>query len=143
MSSPYISPCYCTNTRRAAGLVTELYDDALRPLGLNAAQYYLLINLLRLEPVNTTQFANHVGLDRSTLVRNIRVLQNNGWVEDQATRQNHQFRLTQLGRSMLEKAVPVWEKIQNDFIEQMGHEDAKELTRLLRKVQDLKSQKED
>lgn len=142
MSSPYISPCYCTNTRRAAGIITELYDDALRPFGLNAAQYYLLINLSRLEPMDTTHFANHVGLDRSTLVRNIRILQNNGWVEDQANGQKHQFRLTQSGRMLLEKATPVWEETQNDFSDQMGHEDSKELMRLLRKVQALKPRKE-
>lgn len=138
MSKTYVSQCYCTNARRAARAITEMYDDALRPLGLTVAQYYLLINISRLEPVDTSRLAGHVGLERSTLVRNVRLLRNNGWVEDRSSGQKHQFQLTVSGRRLLAGAMAVWEEIQADFNEQMGLDDADALQRLLRKAQDLK-----
>lgn len=137
MGEPYTSPCFCTNARRAASTMTELYDGALRPVGLTVAQYYLLINLSRLEPVDTTRLAGRVGLDRSTLVRNIRSLQGSGWVEDIAKGPKHQFRLTELGRSTLARAIPAWEATQAEFVRQFGQEDAEALMLLLRKVQNF------
>ncbi|WP_130861836.1 MarR family winged helix-turn-helix transcriptional regulator [Bacilliculturomica massiliensis] len=138
MTTPFMSPCYCANLRRAAGAMTEAYDDNFSGLGLSAAQYYLLINLSRLEPVNTTQLARHVGLERSTLVRNMRLLLKNGWAEDWADGREHRFRLTKAGNRLLDQAKPLWEETQRSIMEQLGAEDAEELIRLLRKVQSLK-----
>ena len=45
MAKLYESPCYCTNLRRSANAVSDYYDARLRPSGLTAAQYYLLLNL--------------------------------------------------------------------------------------------------
>lgn len=138
MGEPPINPCYCTNLRRAARIISEIYDNALRQAGMTSAQCYLLISLSALEPIDTTHFAARVDLDRSTLVRNIRVLQNNGWVEDVSNSVKHQFRLTESGRTALRKSIPLWEEAQARFLERMSREDAAELMRLLLKVQDMK-----
>ena len=136
----YESPCYCTNLRRCAGAVTDFYNTELQPAGLNAAQYYLLINLSRLKTANTSHWAQHVGLDRSTLVRNVKTLVERGWVEDIGNTGGnaHQFALTELGTETLKQAVPIWEDAQQQFQEHMGTEDAEVLLGLLRKLQQLR-----
>ena len=133
-----VTPCYCTNLRRAAGAATEYYDSAFQPLGLSAAQYYLLANLSRMEPVNTTRLAGQVRLDRSTLVRNLRILQKYGWVDDRHVGREHRFYLPEAGREILSQAEPLWKKAQENLESRLGQEDAAELMRLLQKVQDLK-----
>lgn len=91
-----------------------------------------------MEPTNTNHLAQHVGLERSTLVRNLCVLEKKGWIEDLAKSQKHQFKLTKKGQELLSAAIPLWEKAQSEFVLQFGQEDASELMRLLQKVQDTK-----
>ena len=67
MAKLYDSKCYCTNIRRSANVLTEYYNKGLEDTGLSVAQYYLLINLKRLERANITHWAERVGLDRSTM----------------------------------------------------------------------------
>ena len=138
MAKPFFSPCYCTNLRRAAGAVTDFYTNTFNELGLSVAQYYLLKSLSHLAPVTTTHLAREVGLERSTLVRNMRVLQKNGWIDDVSASPKHQFQLSETGHALLSKAIPLWEKAQSGFMEELGYEDTAELIRLLQKVQNMK-----
>ena len=75
MSKLYNSTCYCTNLRRSANAMSEFYDSALKEAELTISQYYLLVNLSRLGKANITHWSEQVGLDRSTMVRNIKPLQ--------------------------------------------------------------------
>lgn len=136
----YESPCYCTNLRRGSGAITEFYNSMLQPTGLNAAQYYLLINLSRLGTANTSVWAQHVGLDRSTLVRNVKTLEEKGWVQDTGNSGGnaHQFTLTELGENTLGSAIPVWNQAQLQIRDFLGEKEAETLLLLLRKLQELK-----
>ena len=81
MAKLYKSKCYCTNLRRSANAISDFYDNALKNAGLTVSQYYLLINLSRLGKANITHWAQRVGLDRSTMVRNIKPLESRGLIE--------------------------------------------------------------
>ena len=81
MSKLYNSTCYCTNLRRSANAMSEFYDSALKEAELTISQYYLLVNLSRLGKANITHWSEQVGLDRSTMVRNIKPLQSRGLIE--------------------------------------------------------------
>ena len=70
----YKSQCYCMNLRRAANAVTDYYDAVLKDLGVSVSQFSLLLNLARMETANTSELAERVKLDRSTLVRNLKPL---------------------------------------------------------------------
>ena len=72
--------CYCTLARRSARVLTEFYDAALIPSGLKITQYSLLRAVERLEQSSLTELAEATGLDRSTLGRNLRVLERAGFV---------------------------------------------------------------
>lgn len=143
MSKLYKSPCYCTNLRRSASTITEYYNDALRPIGLNAAQYYLLINLSRLETANITQWAAHVGLERSTMVRNTRVLLHHGWIEDVPQGRGRQFSLTADGCNLVEQALQIWSRVQDEMETFLGKEDAEALLRIAEKLQRLEASEND
>lgn len=132
----YQSPCYCTNLRRSAHWATELYDQALAPSGLSVPQYYLLINLSRLERANATHWAEHVGLDRTTLVRNVRVLEDKGLVTVTQGR-GRTYTLTDTGRAALARAVTCWEQAQANMAALLGPQDAAAVLRICQKLQTI------
>lgn len=136
MARLYQSSCYCTNMRRSANILTDYYDKALKETGLTIAQYYLLINLSRLEKANITHWAEHIGLERSTMVRNVRLLQRLGVVEE--TEGNGKtFTLSPAGERMLEEAADAWSRAQRELEDFLGAEDAGALLRIGRKLQEL------
>lgn len=73
--------CLCTQLRRASRGVTRRYDDALAAVGLGAAQFSLLRHVQRLGQPSISLLADAMGLDRSTLGRNLRVLEEQGLVQ--------------------------------------------------------------
>ena len=105
-TQPYKSICYCTNLRRSANMLSDIYDACLKPSSVTVAQYYLLVNLFRLGSANITHWAQRVGLDRSTMVRNIKPLQTRGYVETTEGR-GKAFTLTPEGEHVLELAGAV------------------------------------
>lgn len=130
----YESPCYCTNLRRAAQWATEYYDKMLAPSGLSVPQYYLLVNLSRMEKANLSRWAQQVGLDRTTMVRNVKTLESKGLV---ATTQGRgkTFELTELGRATTAHGVELWEQAQKNLRRELGEDDADALLRICRKLQ--------
>ena len=130
----YKSPCYCTNLRRSANWATELYDKALAPSGLSVPQYYLLINLSRMEKANTARWAEQVGLERTTLVRNVRLLEERGLVT-QTEGRGRTFTLTDTGRETLARAVVCWKEAQKEMVALLGEEDAQAALRICEKLQ--------
>lgn len=134
MTETYKSVCYCTNLRRSANFVSSFYDSFLDKSGLTISQYYLLINLSRLGAANITHWANHVGLDRSTMVRNIKPLQNRNLIE-LAEGHGKTFSLSQEGRDTLNLAIPLWENAQKEMETILGKEDSAAILRICGKLQ--------
>jgi DNA-binding MarR family transcriptional regulator len=127
------TPCLCTKLRRASRVVSKLYDDALIAVGLNVAQYSLLKNLQRLEQPSISSLAEAVGLERSTLGRNLRVLEGKGLVllaggEDQ---RNRLVSLTAQGRNCLDQALQVWQQVQEQLARRIGPQQKAALMALL------------
>ena len=130
----YESLCYCTNLRRGALWATEYYDKMLAPCGLSGPQYYLLINLSRMGKANLSQWAEWVGLDRTTMVRNVKTLEEKGLIKP-AEGRGRTFELSDSGKITLEKGVALWEQAQAGLMEKIGAEDAETLRRICRKLQ--------
>lgn len=137
MAKLYESSCYCTNIRRCSNILTDFYDEALKESGLTIAQYYLLINLSRLGKANITHWAEYIGLDRSTMVRNVQLLQKREYIEE--TEGNGKtFMLSATGIEVLEQAKAGWDKAQAELEDFLGKDDAGELLRIGRKLQGLR-----
>lgn len=126
--------CYCTTLRRCANIISDFYDRELKETGLTIAQYYLLINLKRLDNANITQWAERVGLDRSTMVRNVRLLESRGFLE-RIEGPGKTFALSEAGEATLATAVPLWEKAQEKMKKLLGEEDAEAVLRIGGKLQ--------
>ena len=125
--------CLCTKLRRASRGVTRLYDDALAPVGLNAAQFSLLRNLRRLGQPSITTLAEAMGLDRSTLGRNLRVVQGMGLVAlgEGSDQRSRQVALSEAGLRVLEQGAPLWEQAQQALAKRLGADKRAELMLLL------------
>ena len=133
------SSCHCINIRRAAVAVTDYYDRLLGPAGITINQFSLLKNLRDIGVSSVSRLANHVGLDRSTLVRGLKPLFNAGYIEDisQVGKRDNQMRLTPLGDQTVDAAIPLWEQAQEGVLKQIGEDDLVTLTRLLSKMEML------
>jgi DNA-binding MarR family transcriptional regulator len=122
-----VSTCYCTSIRAATRRVTALYDEALRPVGVNVAQFGLLRNLSVEEPKSIQELATALDLERSTVARNIRVLEKLGLVElggSSTDRRAAEIRLNQEGTATLQHGEPLWVKAQTQFEMSLATADA-------------------
>lgn len=127
------SICYCIKLRRAANLVTDLYDGYLAPLGLSVTQYSLLSKLRKLEHCSVSELANYVGLERTTVVRTLKPLIEKGWVEDISSKKvrNRELIVTEDGIRILDQGEPMWIKAQEEIESRIGEEDIDTLNRIL------------
>jgi len=138
MAAP--SPCACIRARRASRALTAVYDSALRPVRLTITQFSQLRNVHRLQPVSISALAKEMALDRSTLGRNLLVLQRRGLValgEGDDLRQRS-VELTAKGAATLEKALPCWERAQQKVERKLGAAGAAALFELLGQVEALR-----
>ena len=131
--------CYCTHARRAAGQLTSFYDEALAPSGLRVTQFSLMRAVMRLEQPTISGLAEATGLDRSTLGRNLRVLQRQGLLRlgpgtDERTRV---VSLSEAGEAVIDDAMPHWRRAQQRIEAVVGEESRAQLKRLADELQQL------
>jgi DNA-binding MarR family transcriptional regulator len=131
--------CYCTSIRRATRKITALYDAALEPVGINIAQFGLLRRLDRscASPVSIQELAERSELERSTVARNVRVLEKHGFVELGGSNEDRRaatILLSDEGLSALEQGDPLWENAQRQVEEILGQQTASKLRSLLLSV---------
>ena len=128
--------CIAVRLRLLNRVVTNFYDDALRPLGLKVSQLNILIVTAKLGVARPAVVCDILQLDASTLSRNLKPLHEHGWLEvvpDEDAR-TQPFRLTPKGRRLLEKTTPAWQQAQRQAKELLGHEGIALLDKVARKV---------
>lgn len=130
------SLCYSTNLRRSANRISEYYNKQIKPAGITAAQFSLLNNLRRMNQANVTDWAQAVGLERTTMIRNIRPLESGGFIQ-RAEGHGKTYKLSRKGENILKKADPLWQKAQRNIEEFLGDDDAEAILRISRKLQAL------
>lgn len=123
-------PCTCFALRRAARHVTQAYDKSLAPSGLRTTQFSLLNRLARAGPRSIQLLARDMGLDRTTLGRNLRPLEREGLVTiaiDPQDRRGRALQITAEGKIRLHEAQHLWAAAQTRFVEVYGADRAKAL----------------
>jgi DNA-binding MarR family transcriptional regulator len=128
------NPCICATLRKATRTLTLLYDGYLRPAGLRVTQYSLLKNVLAREPVSVNHLAQATVTDRTTLTRNLRVLQEGGLIQirEGQDRRAREVMVSPRGRQALAKADPRWERAQAHVLAHLGEKHWKVLEAELR-----------
>lgn len=121
--------CACANLRKAARAVTRLYDRILRPTGLRVTQLALLVAVSALGPISVTTLAKKTLMDRTTLGKNLKLLENRYLIrirpgEDRRVRE---VALSDEGLDILLKALPYWEEAQDKMIKGIGEEGMSDL----------------
>lgn len=115
-------PCACANLRRAARLVTQLYDDALRPRGLRATQFTLLQALSLAPGISQKELAGLLGIDSTTLTRTLSFLRRRSWlrVGTGADRRELRLVLTPAGQREYKRVLPSWQSAQTRLRQALG-----------------------
>ena len=128
--------CIAVRLRLLNRVVTNLYDDALRKLGLKVSPLNILIVTAKLGLARPSQVCKILQLDTSTLSRNIKPLQTHGWLEvvPEEDARAQPFRLTPKGERLIEKAIPAWEEAQHRAAELLGEQAVALLDRATKKL---------
>jgi DNA-binding MarR family transcriptional regulator len=112
--------CVCLHTRMAARAVTRAYDQALAPLGLEATQFTLLAAIAGNPEKSITALADRLALERSSLSRNLKLLQQRGLIAADGAGRAAAYQVTDAGSALLETALPVWGEAQRRSESAMG-----------------------
>jgi DNA-binding MarR family transcriptional regulator len=108
--------CTCAKLRKLTRAMSRLYDQHMAPVGLKITQYSVLATAAR-DPLPVAELAERLGMERTTLTRNLKPLIDAGWVALQPGRDSRQriVTLTGAGRTKLKEAVPAWRAAQQAF----------------------------
>jgi DNA-binding MarR family transcriptional regulator len=131
--------CMAVRLRLLNRVVTNLYDTALRPVGLKVSQLNILVVTGKLGLARPAQVCDLLKLDPSTLSRNVDRMRAKAWLEvvpDEDARAQP-FRLTARGQRLLERAVPAWEQAQQKAAELLGKDGTALLTKMAGKLRML------
>ena len=134
-----LGTCACLQLRKATRVLTQLYDEALRPLGLRSTQLPILVTLAAHGPLSMTELADSLVLDRTTLVRTLQPLQRRGLIEvgrDEG-RRTRRATLTRAGEAAVAAAVPFWAQAQARVMDELGTSESIDLQRTLSRLVSL------
>jgi DNA-binding MarR family transcriptional regulator len=138
MTKPFIPalPCMCASLRRASRLLSQLYEDALRPLGMRATQFTILQSLALAGEVTQGQLGQMLGMDSTTLTRTLTIMSREGWIAKQhgEDRREWRMRLSKKGETQFKIALPNWQKAQDRLRGQLGNRLSDNLMTLMNEV---------
>jgi len=103
--------------------ITRHYDRALAPAGLSTNDYSILTRVGRLGPLPLGELATALGVDRTTLSRELAPLEQAGLIDagtDPADRRRRVICLSKAGRGRVKEAFPLWERAQAALEEEFG-----------------------
>jgi DNA-binding MarR family transcriptional regulator len=112
--------CHCLAARRRARAISRHFETELRPHGLRATQFSILAALALAGTLPMGPLAELLGLERTTLTRAATLLERNGWLRGEPSRDARErpLRLTASGRRKLEAAYPSWKAAQDSMASQ-------------------------
>ena len=130
MTDPVEKPfgCTCFKLRKLTRAMSRLYDQHMATVGLKTTQYSVLVNAAR-AALPVAELADILGLERTTLTRNLKPLQDAGWIEFKAGADSRQriVTITDAGRQKLAEAYLAWCGAQRAFEQLVGRDAVREL----------------
>jgi DNA-binding MarR family transcriptional regulator len=134
-SSPSL-PCMCASLRRASRVLTQLYEDALRPTGLRATQFTVLQALSITGEITQGELGQILAMDSTTLTRTLTIIGRRGWIAKQRgqDRREWRMRLSKAGEVQFKQARPYWEEAQIRVRQLLGGKISDDLMKLTQKI---------
>jgi DNA-binding MarR family transcriptional regulator len=117
-----LARCACFDLRKATRAVSRMYDDFLRPLGLNIKQYSLLRAIEREPQISVSTLGRYMVMDRTSVTRALVPLERDGLVRSSAgsDKRVRIVFLTKKGAKLLARARPRWDEAQKSFLNLVG-----------------------
>src|SRR5262245_57230465 len=114
--------CSCFAARRTARLVTQHYERHLKPSGLRATQFTVLAMLALAGAQPLSELSDRLGVERTTLTRNLRALIARGWVKESSAddRRVRLLAITRSGTAAARAALPHWREAQESIANRLG-----------------------
>ncbi|NEZ62724.1 MarR family transcriptional regulator [Leptolyngbyaceae cyanobacterium CCMR0082] len=111
--------CIAMRLRQINRMVTRLYDEALRPLGLTVNQLNILATIISRGPIAPGQLGQMLGMEKSTISRTIDRMQKHGWIEigPGKDKRSQFLKATPQGRRLLLTAAPIWHELQANVLD--------------------------
>jgi DNA-binding MarR family transcriptional regulator len=128
--------CIAVRLRILNRIVTNIYDDALRPLDLKVSQMNILVATAKMGIARPADICGILNLDVSTLSRNVERMKQRGWLEvvPEPDGRSQPFRLTLQGRSLLENAIPSWNNAQEQVKKLLGNETVAHISQVVKRI---------
>lgn len=114
--------CLAVRLRMLNRVVTNIYDDALRPWGMKASQLNILVMAAKLGVARPAEVCTRLQLTSSTLSRNVERMKARGWLESVPDEDGRAqpFQLTVEGRRLLGRVKPAWDRAQRKAAKLLG-----------------------
>ncbi|GHO64362.1 hypothetical protein KSC_032540 [Ktedonobacter sp. SOSP1-52] len=135
----FADACACSHVRKAARVITQVYDTFLQPSGLRMTQYTVLVVIALSEPETVMLLAEQLAMDRSALARALKPLEEQGLVlvEPGSDRRTRVVRLTERGQQVLTETHPYWVQAQEQMMARFGAQRMQNLLAELKNVETL------
>lgn len=133
--------CPAFNIRAASRIITQLFDEILKPSGLQITQFAVLVGIHILDSPSISKLARGLIMDRTTLTRGLKPLENEGLIKITSgdDKRTHFVKLTPKGKSALQKTLPYWEKARTVVSEEFGQKHLDGLLKDLASVREIKN----
>ena len=130
------SECLAVRVRLLNRVLSGVYDQALRPVGITAGQMNILVVVANGEQVAPAEIARLLHMEKSTLSRNLERMRRQGWVEvaPGEVGPGLSVSVAAAGEALLRDALPRWQEAQAQVRELLGAKGAEELVRLAGRV---------
>ena len=132
---PQIS-CVCTVVKKLSRKLGRAYDAALAPSGLNVTQFAVLRAIARKPDKPLARVAAALAMDRTSFYRAVVPLERHGWVRlgKGMDARSRTVDLTEQGRKVVADALPAWERVQSQIVDEFGGKRWKEFSREIKRL---------
>lgn len=136
LKSEVAGQCACEMTRAVSRTITRRYDEALKSTGLRTTQFTILTVIALSKDETLTDLAHTLSTERSTIIRNLKLLERDGYIEMTGSGQGkaHKAKITDKGLEVLAECLPLWHGAQDALKNDLGHEVWANVTQNLRSV---------
>lgn len=129
--------CIGYRIRMLSRIVSRIYDDCLRPHGVRFSQMNILTTVVLKGPVQPVDVGRLLSIEKSTLSRNVRVMEENGWLKSEPSPSGvgHRLLITKKGERLYQAAAPAWRRAQNTIEELLGADGTCAIRRAVDEIQ--------
>jgi DNA-binding MarR family transcriptional regulator len=135
--------CIGSRVRMLNRIVTRTYDEMLRSLGIKFSQLNILTVVAKRGSVQPAEVGRILSIEKSTLSRNVRLMEASGWIETLpgGGGNTHLLRLTSQGRQLYKRAAPAWRVAQKKLTNLLGDQTVAAIQLAVERVRQLESTK--